>query len=427
MAITYADGSQTATLTTEHPLSAPNAIGQFRLEVDLNAMASGDVTEIRAYKMVRTGGTSRPIWVVRFTDAQPTDAKVVRFEPVDNDITDTDAIKFTLLQTVGTGRAYPWAVLQTLDALAPATVGRKVVVDDSGLVDANTVKVGATGAGTAQTARDIGASVLLSSGTGTGQVSLSSGAVLLQATQTGVTIPTVTNLTNAPGAGDFTATMKTSLNAATPASVTGAVGSVTGAVGSVTGAVGSVTGNVGGNVTGTVGSVVGAVGSVTGAVGSVTGNVGGNVTGSVGSVVGNTAQTGDSYARLGAPAGASVSADVAATKALLPTALTSDGNIKADILAINGNVLHAVLFSIAAGTMRDGVIVTDGGNSTTVFKTDLVSTEDDNFVGRAVVFANGNISGQAGVVSAYDGTNKIVTLELALTQIPADGDAFIIV
>jgi len=53
-------------------------------------------------------------------------------------------------------------------------------------------------AGTVQTARDIGASVLLSSGTGTGQLSLSSGAVLLQPTQTGVTIPTVTTLTNLP-------------------------------------------------------------------------------------------------------------------------------------------------------------------------------------------------------------------------------------
>lgn len=72
------------------------------------------------------------------------------------------------------------------------------------------------------------------------------------------TITTVTNLTNAATAGDFTAAMKTSLNAATPASVVGAVGSVTG--------------NVGGNVTGSVGSVVGAVGSVTG-------NVGGTVAG----------------------------------------------------------------------------------------------------------------------------------------------------
>jgi hypothetical protein len=57
------------------------------------------------------------------------------------------------------------------------------------------------------------------------------------------TITTATNLTNAPTVGDFTAAMKTSLNAATPASVVGAVGSVTG--------------NVGGNVTGSVGSVVG--------------------------------------------------------------------------------------------------------------------------------------------------------------------------
>ena len=61
-------------------------------------------------------------------------------------------------------------------------------------------------------------------------------------------VTTVTNLTNAPTAGDFTAAMKASLSAATPASVTGAVGSVTGAVGSVTG-------NVGGNVAGSVGSV----------------------------------------------------------------------------------------------------------------------------------------------------------------------------
>lgn len=81
------------------------------------------------------------------------------------------------------------------------------------------------------------------------------------------TITTVTNLTNAPSAGDFTSTMKTSIGTAVAAS-----------------AVASVTGNVGGNVTGSVGSVVGAVGSVTGAVGSVTGNVGGNVTGSVGSL-----------------------------------------------------------------------------------------------------------------------------------------------
>ena len=73
---------------------------------------------------------------------------------------------------------------------------------------------------------------------------------------------------------------------------------------------GNVTGSVG-SVTGAVGSVTGAVGSVTGAVGSVAGNVDGNVTGSVGSLVGHTVQTGDNFARIGAPIGASISADLA--------------------------------------------------------------------------------------------------------------------
>ena len=119
--------------------------------------------------------------------------------------------------------------------------------------------------------------------------------------------------------------------------VAGVSGNVAGSVGSVTGAVGSVTGNVGGSVASVTGNLGG---NVTGSVGSVTGNVGGNVVGSVGSVTagvgladgsitaakiasgaitgakfdGSTAyaQTGDAFARLGAPAGASVAADIAA-------------------------------------------------------------------------------------------------------------------
>lgn len=127
-------------------------------------------------------------------------------------------------------------------------------IDGSGRVDV--IKI----AGTTQTARDIGASVLLSTGTGTGQIDFTSGVVkanLAQILGTALTetagqiaaafkkffniaspaatmdhgilidtVTTATNTTNAPSAGDFTAAMKTSLNAATPASVVGAVGSV---------------------------------------------------------------------------------------------------------------------------------------------------------------------------------------------------------
>jgi hypothetical protein len=52
--------------------------------------------------------------------------------------------------------------LVTNGTLASTTSGRTIVTDAAGLVDANTVKLGPTGAGTAQTARDIGSSVLLS-------------------------------------------------------------------------------------------------------------------------------------------------------------------------------------------------------------------------------------------------------------------------
>jgi hypothetical protein len=136
-------------------------------------------------------------------------------------------------------------------------------IDSNGRVDV--IKI----AGTTQTARDIGASVLLASGqkvdvdtiktnpvVNGGTVTFPTNSTLASTTNitagTITTATTATNLTNAPTAGDFTAAMKTSLNAATPASVTGAVGSVTGAVGSVTG-------NVGGNVVGSVASVTAGV------------------------------------------------------------------------------------------------------------------------------------------------------------------------
>jgi len=103
---------------------------------------------------------------------------------------------------------------------------------------------------------------------------------------------------------------------------------------SVSGAVGSVTGNVGGNVSGSVGSISGVTfpthfedlsitdtdGHVTaGTVSDKTGyslaaDQSGVTIGTVNTLTGHTAQTGDSFARLGAPAGASVSADVAAVK-----------------------------------------------------------------------------------------------------------------
>lgn len=175
------------------------------------------------------------------------------------------ATNYTLVITTGTvnsvsvvGECIGSFSIEARSALMPTTAARTLVVDANGLADANAVKLGPTGAGTAQTARDIGASVLLSTGTGTGQLDFTSGVVkanLAQILATALTetagqlaggfkkffniatpastmdaltlVTTATNLTNAPANGDFTATMKTSIGTAVAAS---AVASVTAGV-----------------------------------------------------------------------------------------------------------------------------------------------------------------------------------------------------
>lgn len=112
------------------------------------------------------------------------------------------------------------AARQIDDLAYPATSGRSMVVDAAGLVDANTVKIGPTGAGTAQTARDLGTSVLLSSGTGTGQLDFTSGVVKANLVQILATALTET-------AGLLAGGFKKFFNVATP---TGTLNSIPDAV-----------------------------------------------------------------------------------------------------------------------------------------------------------------------------------------------------
>ncbi len=88
---------------------------------------------------------------------------------------------FSVVVTAGTadsvsivGEVVGYFSIQNRSSLRPTTAGRTLVVDAAGLADANTVKLGPTGSGTAQTARDIGLSVLVGDKTG---FSLSTGGV----------------------------------------------------------------------------------------------------------------------------------------------------------------------------------------------------------------------------------------------------------
>lgn len=108
----FASGTQSATVTTEHFLSSPNVAGVFTLHVDLVNMVAGDAVTLRIYQMTLTGGTQRVAYIETFQGAQPADALIAVSVPIGNELTDTNSLRMSLQQTLGTSRNFPWKVLQ---------------------------------------------------------------------------------------------------------------------------------------------------------------------------------------------------------------------------------------------------------------------------------------------------------------------------
>lgn len=145
---------------------------------------------------------------------------------------------------------------------------------------------------------------------------------------------------------------------------------------------------------------------------------------------GHTPQTGDAFARLGAPAGASVSADMAAVKgqtatieSRLPSALVS-GRMSADVQGVVGSTTSAskmksVFDSLVTGQAQTGTL------STTQMSTNLTETTDDHYNGRLITFLTGSLAGQQTNITDYDGASKTLTFT-ALTEAPSNGDTFVI-
>lgn len=104
-------GTQTATIGTEHTLYTETGTTPtfYVLEVDISAMveaATPDLVELRIYTITLTGGTERLTRIVPYIGAP--DEKIVRSEPIMASV--ANAPRFTLKQTQGTGRAFPWKV-----------------------------------------------------------------------------------------------------------------------------------------------------------------------------------------------------------------------------------------------------------------------------------------------------------------------------
>ncbi len=102
-----------------------------------------------------------------------------------------------------------------------------------------------------------------------------------------------------------------------------------------------------------------------------------------------------------------------------------DNRPAVDAEALGGDVTAMTNLKRGANALVTGS-VNDGSASTTAFVTDLTEATNDHYNGRVITFTSGNLAGQTGTISDYNGTTKQITLENALTEAPADEDEFVI-
>lgn len=113
MAVTsFATGTQSATVTTEHFLSNVNSAGVYTFHVDAVNLAALDVVEFRVYQIILTGGTARVAYYQAYSGAQSTDDLIKISAPISNELTDANSLRFSLKQTLGTSRNFDWKVLK---------------------------------------------------------------------------------------------------------------------------------------------------------------------------------------------------------------------------------------------------------------------------------------------------------------------------
>ncbi len=106
----FANATQTAVIGTEHFVANVNQAGIYILEVDTVNMVAGDALELRAYRITLSGGTVRLSEIMTYYGAQEIPHK--RCFPISNDHADAQALRFSIKQTFGTGRNFPWKVLK---------------------------------------------------------------------------------------------------------------------------------------------------------------------------------------------------------------------------------------------------------------------------------------------------------------------------
>ncbi len=132
---------------------------------------------------------------------------------------------------------------------------------------------------------------------------------------------------------------------------------------------------------------------------------------------GHTAQTGDSYARIGAN-GAGLT-DLATASALSTHDTKIEGRTISSSAADN---LEASALTMVRGTAQSGTL------SSTEMTTNLTEATTDHYKNRYVMWTSGVLDGSFATISAYTSTGGKLTYDTTKTgESPSAGDTFIIV
>src|SRR3990167_3643988 len=106
MALTKASGTQTAVITTEHSLDTDADAGIYVFSVNTTNMVLGDIVELRMKTKVLTGDTAEQVYIAHFSNIP--ECVIVQSPPV----VSMFSLEVTLKQVAGTGRAFPWSLVQ---------------------------------------------------------------------------------------------------------------------------------------------------------------------------------------------------------------------------------------------------------------------------------------------------------------------------
>ena len=111
-----------------------------------------------------------------------------------------------------------------------------------------------------------------------------------------------------------------------------------------------------------------------------------------------------------------------------PTAAAiADAVLDESLAAHNtGGTLGKAIRQIKEGVVSAESTVNDASATTTSFVTALTSAVDDFYNDKILVFIGGALTGQARIISDYNGTTKAISFDETTTSAPANGDGFII-